>query len=169
MVHRSCTRIKPAATDERGRDGSLACPGNIWRDFGVSDEEILIKRLHEAGYGAKEVKKAAGGVVAIAGLVTLEDDSQVFAKTLLGPDRDIYLVETGGLTELRETGGAITPEMLCASPQLLVLEKMQPRRDDEPFWEQLAHTLAVLHTSTTAERFGWHRPGWLGRLRQDNT
>ena len=135
----------------------------------MSDEAILIKRLQEAGYAAREVKKATGGVVAIAGLVTLEDDSRVFAKTLQGPDQDIFPVEAAGLTELRETGGVITPEVLCASPRLLVLEKMWPRRDDERFWERLAHMIADLHTSTTAERFGWHRPAWLGRLRQDNT
>ncbi|MDQ0955604.1 fructosamine-3-kinase [Streptomyces phaeochromogenes] len=135
----------------------------------MSDEAILIKRLQEAGYAAREVKKATGGVVAIAGLVTLEDDSQVFAKTLQGPDRDIFPVEAAGLTELRETGWVATPEVLCASPRLLVLEKMGPRRDDERFWERLAHMVAALHIFTTAERFGWHRPAWLGRLRQDNT
>ncbi|MBD0841224.1 fructosamine kinase family protein [Streptomyces sp. TRM68416] len=50
--------------------------------------------------------------------------------------------------------------------------KMRPRRDDERLWEQLAHTVAALHTFTTAERFGRHRLGRLGRLgrlRQDNT
>jgi Fructosamine kinase len=49
---------------------------------------------------------------------------------------------------------------------------MQPRRDDTRFWERLARTIAALHTSTTTKRFGWHRPGWLGRLSplgQDNT
>lgn len=143
--------------------------GKACCDFRVSDEEILIERLHEAGYAAKEVEKVTGGVVATAGLATLGDGSQVFAKMLSGPDWDIFPVEAAGLTELRETGGAITPEVLCASPRLLVLEKMQPRRDDEHFWEQLARMVAALHTSTTAERFGWHRPGWLGRLRQDNT
>ncbi|MFD6423326.1 fructosamine kinase family protein [Streptomyces sp. NPDC060198] len=134
-----------------------------------SHEKILVERLHRAGYAATKVDRSTGGAVAIAGLVTLEDDSQVFAKTLLGPDRDVFPVEAVGLTELRETGGVATPEVLCASPHLLVLEKMQPRRDDERFWERLAHTVAALHTTTTAERFGWHRPGWLGRLRQDNT
>lgn len=29
--------------------------------------------------------------------------------------------------------------------------------------------VAALHGSTVTDRFGWHRDGWLGRLRQDNT
>jgi fructosamine-3-kinase len=59
--------------------------------------------------------------------------------------------------------------VLLATQRLLVLEKMQPRRDDEDFWERLARTVAALHTSTVSDRFGWHSDGWLGRLRQDNT
>ncbi|MFE5107869.1 hypothetical protein [Streptomyces sp. NPDC056663] len=104
---------------------------NLW----VLHEEILADRLREAGYAAKEVKEAVGGVVAIAGLVTLQDGTELFAKTLLGPDRDIFPVESIGLSDLRDLGGANTPDVLCASPRLLVLEKMQPRRDDEHFWE----------------------------------
>ncbi|MCX2926051.1 fructosamine kinase family protein [Streptomyces sp. NEAU-W12] len=135
----------------------------------MSHEELLADRLREAGYAAKHVERATGGVVAIAGLVTLQDDSRLFAKTLLGPDLDIFPVESAGLSELRDPGGANTPDVLFASPQLLVLERMQPRRDDENFWEQLAHMVASLHMSTVSDRFGWHRDGWLGRLRQDNT
>ncbi|WP_051951750.1 fructosamine kinase family protein [Actinacidiphila yeochonensis] len=135
----------------------------------MSNEEILADRLRAAGYAAKEVEKAAGGVVAVAGLVTLQDGTEIFAKTLLGPDRDIFPVESTGLSELRALGGANTPEVLLASPRLLVLERMRPRPDDGRFWEQLAHMLAALHASTVSDRFGWHRDGWLGRMRQDNT
>ncbi|MGW2277274.1 fructosamine kinase family protein [Streptomyces sp. NPDC001770] len=131
--------------------------------------EILAERLREAGYAAQEVEKATGGAVALAGLVTLQDGSRVFAKTLLGPDLDVFTVESAGLSELRSPGGVNTPDVLHASSRLLVLERMQPRRDDENFWEELAHMVAALHTSTTTDRFGWHRDGWLGRLRQDNT
>ncbi|MFC1412014.1 fructosamine kinase family protein [Streptacidiphilus sp. N1-12] len=136
----------------------------------MSNEEILADRLRAAGYAVKEIEQAVGGAVAIAGLVTLEDGTELFAKTLTGPDRDIFLVESTGLSELRGVGGANTPDILCASPRLLVLEKMQPpRADDVEFWEELAQMVAALHMSTVSDRFGWHRDGWLGRLRQDNS
>jgi fructosamine-3-kinase len=108
-------------------------------------------------------------VVAVAGLVTLEDGSQVFAKTLLDQELDVFTVEAAGLNELRDLGGVNTPDVLLATERLLVLERMQPRRDDEDFWERLAHMVAALHMATAGDRFGWHRDGWLGRLRQDNT
>ncbi|MFF4486739.1 fructosamine kinase family protein [Streptomyces sp. NPDC001544] len=130
---------------------------------------MLVERLREAGFAAEEVEEATGGVVAIAGLATLEDGTQVFAKTLLGPDRDVFTVESTGLAELRRHGGVNTPDILWVSPRLLVLERMQPRRDTEHFWERLAHMVAALHTSTPSDRFGWHRDGWLGRMCQDNT
>ncbi|MFG2927150.1 fructosamine kinase family protein [Streptomyces achromogenes] len=131
--------------------------------------EILVERLRDAGYAAEAVEEAAGGVVAVAGLVTLQDGTQVFAKTILGPDSDVFAVESAGLAELRSRGGVNTPDVLYVSPRLLVLERMRPRRDDEHFWERLAHMVAALHMSTVTERFGWHRDGRLGRMRQDNT
>jgi fructosamine-3-kinase len=135
----------------------------------MSPEEILVERLREAGYAAAEVERATGGVVAVAGLVTLRDGSRLFAKTLPVPDPDVFAVEAAGLSELRDAGGAITPDVLHVSPRLLVLERMRPRGDDAHFWERLAHMVAALHLSTTTDRFGWHREGRLGRLRQDNT
>ncbi|MET8945830.1 fructosamine kinase family protein [Streptomyces sp. NPDC004542] len=134
----------------------------------MPQEEILAERLREAGFAAEEVEAATGGVVAVAGLITLQDGTEVFAKTLLGPESDIFAVESTGLAELRSQGGVNTPDVLCASPRLLVLERMRPRRDDASFWEQLARMVAALHMSTVTDRFGWHRDGWLGRMRQEN-
>lgn len=134
----------------------------------MSHGEILAERLREAGYAVRDVEGTAGGAIAAAGLATLQDGSQVFAKTLLGPASDVFAVESAGLAELRAIGGARTPDVLHAGPRLLVLAKMRPRRDDERFWERLAHMVAAMHKSTVGERFGWHRDGWLGRLRQDN-
>ncbi|MFS0695819.1 fructosamine kinase family protein [Streptomyces nitrosporeus] len=133
-------------------------------------EEALAERLREAGYAVKHVEKADGGVVAAAGFATLRDGSQLFAKTLLGQEGgDVFTVESAGLTALRDLGGARTPDVLHASSRLLVLERMRPLRDDERFWEQFAHMIAALHRNTVTDHFGWHRDGWLGRLRQDNT
>ncbi|MEQ4722386.1 fructosamine kinase family protein [Nonomuraea sp. B19D2] len=131
--------------------------------------DLLLVRLREAGFDAVSAETANGGVVALAGLATLRDGTRVFAKTLRTPVQDLFEVEAEGLRALRELGGATTPEVLAATADLLVLEPLPPRRDDdERFWERLAHTVATLHTAT-ADRFGWHRDGWLGRLRQDNT
>ncbi|MFI6348239.1 fructosamine kinase family protein [Streptomyces sp. NPDC050560] len=135
----------------------------------MSSGEILVERLRETGFAVETVEEAVGGVVAVAGVVTLRGGGRVFAKTLTAPDSDVFTVESLGLAELRTLGGATTPGVLRVTPRLLVMERMRPRRDDEPFWEELAHMVARLHTATGTDRFGWHRPGWLGRMRQHNT
>lgn len=128
----------------------------------------LLERLRAAGLPAQSAVPATGGVVALAGMVTLRDGSQVFAKTLAGPGSDLFEVEAQGLHALTTLGGVNTPEVRLATPHLLVLAPLHPRGPDEPFWERVGHMLARLHTSTVGDRFGWHRDGWLGRLRQDN-
>jgi fructosamine-3-kinase len=137
----------------------------------MSDTDLLVARLAEAGLaaGVDAAAPVSGGVIAVAGLVTLTDGSRVFAKTLPESNGDLFQVEAEGLQALRWLGGANTPTVLQVTPSLLVLEPLRPRRDDERFWERLAGMVATLHTGTAATRFGWHHDGWLGRLRQDNT
>ncbi|TDE42604.1 aminoglycoside phosphotransferase [Nonomuraea mesophila] len=131
--------------------------------------DLLLHRLRAAGFDAVTAEAAHGGVVALAGLATLRDGSRVFAKTLRAGADDLFEVEAEGLRAL-SVAGLTTPEVLAVTPRLLVLEPLPPRRDDdERFWEQLARDVAHLHTTTRGDRFGWHRDGWLGRLRQDNT
>jgi fructosamine-3-kinase len=82
----------------------------------------------------------------------------------------MFAAEAEGLHMLRELGGVATPDVLAVSPELLVLQAMEPRPDDDArFWERLGRSIAAMHARSAGGRFGWHRNGWLGRLRQDNT
>ncbi|MCC2334966.1 fructosamine kinase family protein [Cellulomonas wangsupingiae] len=132
---------------------------------------LLLGRLHAAGLtDVVAVEHAAGGQAAVAGLARRADGTSVFAKGFVdAPSDDAFAAEAEGLDALRTLGGATTPDVVIVGPDLLVLEALRPRPDDPAFWEQLAHALAHLHTSTTHPRFGWHRDNWLGRRRQVNT
>jgi fructosamine-3-kinase len=130
---------------------------------------LLMERLRAVGLPAESVVPASGGVVALAGLATMDDGSRVFAKTLAGPGSDLFETEAEGLRALAELGGATTPEIRLVTPNLLVLTPLHPRPATEYFWERAGHMLAAVHTTAIGDRFGWHRDGWLGRLRQDNT
>ena len=138
---------------------------------GRGNEAVLLAHLHAAGVpDVVAVEAAEGGQAAVAGLARRRDGSRVFVKAFDEPPAaDVFAAEAEGLTALRTRGGATTPEVLHASADLLVLEALHPRRDDEAFWERLAHDLARLHTTTTHGRFGWHQDNWLGRRRQVNT
>jgi fructosamine-3-kinase len=132
---------------------------------------LLLGRLHAAGMtDVVAVEPAPGGLAAVAGLARRSDGTSVFVKAFADAASDGALeAEAEGLTVLRNLGGVTTPELILATPELLVLEVLQPSPPDEAFWSRLAHDLARLHTSTTHARFGWHRDNWLGRRRQVNT
>jgi fructosamine-3-kinase len=93
----------------------------------------------------------------------------VFVKTFAEPPSDdVFAAEAEGLAALRDIGTVATPEVVLVDRELLVLSVLHPRPRTEAFWEQFAHVLAHLHTSTVHHRFGWGRDNWLGRRRQIN-
>jgi fructosamine-3-kinase len=131
---------------------------------------VLLDRLRRAGIDAVRVDEAAEGMAALAGIATRRSGQAVFAKTFLDPPGDdIFSAEAEGLSALRELGGMTTPDVILTTRELLVLGALRPRPDDPAFWERLAHAVARMHTTTVADRFGWHRDNWLGQARQDNT
>ncbi|WP_067462938.1 fructosamine kinase family protein [Nocardia amamiensis] len=134
----------------------------------MSGVELLAQRLEEAGFAVAGLEATTGGCVCVAAMAALCDSGRVFAKTMAEPEPTMFTVEAAGLSALRELGGVRVPTVVHVSPQLLVLEELQPRTDRERFWDQLGRMVAELHTSTISGRFGWHRDGWHGRMRQDN-
>ena len=132
---------------------------------------FLLECLLRAGMrDVVAVEPAMGGVAALAGIATRRDAPSVFVKAFAdAPADDVFVAEAEGLAALRELGGVATPEVILVNRELLVLSVLQPRPLSETFWEQFAHALARLHTSTTHPRFGWHSDNWLGRRRQINT
>lgn len=131
---------------------------------------FLLDRLRAAGLGdVVSVDPAPGGQAATAGLARRATGGRLFVKAFTEPPSDdAFAAEAEGLSALRDAGMA-TPEVVVADRDLLVLSTLEPRPATEAFWEQLAHTLAHLHTSTRQARFGWHQDNWLGRRRQVNT
>ncbi|WP_238015764.1 fructosamine kinase family protein [Dactylosporangium sp. AC04546] len=132
---------------------------------------LLLECLLRAGMrDVVAVEPATGGLAALAGIATREGAPPVFVKAFADvPAGDVFAAEAEGLAALRELGGVVTPEVILADRELLVLSMLRPRPPSEAFWEHLAHALARLHMSTIHPRFGWHRDNWLGRRRQVNT
>jgi fructosamine-3-kinase len=136
----------------------------------MTEAALLRDRLRDAGLDVRSVETASGGLAAEAGVARLSDGTTLFVKTFADPPSgDAFAAEAEGLEALRTLGGVATPEVVLASPELLVLESLAARPAAPAFWVRLAHDLAHLHTSTIHDRFGWHRDNWLGRRRQVNT
>ncbi len=160
---------KPCCTSSSIRPRWSPVAEDPWFTAPMSGVGLLAKRVEEAGFAVASLEEVTGGFISVAGAATLRDGGRVFVKTLAEGTADMFEVEAAGLSALCQLGGVRVPAVIHVSQRLLVLEALRPRREDERFWEQLAHMVATLHTSTACDRFGWHRDGWQGRMRQDNT
>ncbi|WP_380165678.1 fructosamine kinase family protein [Jannaschia sp. R86511] len=130
--------------------------------------DSLDERLARVGLGpAVASSPADGGFAAETTFVTLGSGRSAVVKTLAEPPGDdVFDVEAEGLAALRGAG-VTTPDVLAVGRDVLVLDRLRPRLDEEQAWERLAHELAGLH-AVTSPRFGWPRDGWLGTHRQVN-
>jgi len=137
----------------------------------MSTADLLLDRLHAAGLrDVTAVEPVEGGIAALAGIATQRCGPPLFVKSFVDvPAGDLFAAEAHGLDVLRERGGVATPEVVLATRDVLVLPVLRTRPATEAFWEQAAHALVRLHTSTVHDQFGWERDNWLGRLRQENT
>jgi fructosamine-3-kinase len=83
----------------------------------------------------------------------------------------MFAAEAEGLAAIGATGAMAAPRVLSVSDTHLVMEAFVPRQpghaERPEFWERAGRALAGMHQSR-AERFGWHRDGWLGLLPQRN-
>ena len=118
--------------------------------------------------GIVSLRRLSGGMIADAWLIRYADGSRVVGKVVASAPGDLLAVEAEGLAALRATGELQTPRMLAVTSQLLVLEALSPLRNRLTDWERFARDLAAAHRGTAQDRFGWHRDGYLGRLRQVN-
>lgn len=119
--------------------------------------------------GIASVRRLSGGVIADAWLISYADGSRIVGKTLTGAPGDLFAVEAEGLAVLRATGHLGTPRVLVATERLILLEALSALQDSPRAWERFARELAAVHRGTAHDWFGWHRDGYLGRLRQVNT
>ena len=104
----------------------------------------------------------------VAERLTLDDGTDLFAKTRPGGPADFFTSEARALRWLREAGAVPVPEVVAATPEILLLEWVEPGPPSAAGAEGLGRGMAALHRSG-AETFGapWH--GYIGLLPLDNT
>ena len=116
----------------------------------------------------RSVRPVGGGCISDAGRVELAGGRTVFAKAAAGLPEGLLDVEAAGLRWLGEVPGVRVPEVLAATPEVLVLEWIEPGPRTAATGEALGRGLAALHRAG-APGFGWHRDGFIGTVPQRNT
>jgi fructosamine-3-kinase len=109
-----------------------------------------------------------GGSICTAERLTLDDGTDLFAKTLTGAPPDFFTAEAAGLRWLREASAVPVPDVVAATGELLVLEWVAPGAPSPAAAEAFGRGLAELHRSG-ADAFGAPWPGYIGSLPLDNT
>jgi fructosamine-3-kinase len=115
-----------------------------------------------------------GGDICTAERLTLDDGSDVFAKSHPAPPAGFFAAEAAGLRWLRVAGGAPVPEVLAVTDDLLALEWVEPGAPGPAAAERFGRELAATHRAGAA-RFGGGTPdgprgrGFIGILPLDNT
>ncbi|HZM39748.1 MAG TPA: fructosamine kinase family protein [Acidimicrobiales bacterium] len=120
------------------------------------------------GRAVRSVTAVGGGCISDAGRVELAGGLTVFAKAAAGLPAGLLEVEAAGLAWLGEVPGVRVPEVVAATPEVLVLEWVEPGARTATTDEVLGRDLAALHGAGAAA-FGWHRDGFIGIVPQRNT
>jgi fructosamine-3-kinase len=108
-----------------------------------------------------------GGCTCAAERLTLDDGTDLFAKSLAGAPPGFFAAEARGLVWL-ESAGIPVPAVVAVTDSLLVLEWVPPGSPSAAAADELGRGLAALHRSG-AESFGAPWPGFIGSLPMDNT
>jgi fructosamine-3-kinase len=122
------------------------------------------------GRAARHIRKLSGGFANPVWLCELDDGQEVVVKASLEPSGEMVSIEAAGLGALTRFGGLTTPRVLSVGTRSIVLEALDPHiPDGEAFWFSAGRSVALMHSTTASERFGWETDGWLGLLQQRNT
>jgi fructosamine-3-kinase len=120
------------------------------------------------GVPVRSVSAVGGGCISDAGRVELGDGRTVFAKAGAGLPAGLLEVEAEGLAWLGGVPGVRVPGVVAATADVLVMDWVEPGPADPGTGRDLGRGLAALHRAG-ADRFGWHRDGFIGTLPQRNT
>jgi fructosamine-3-kinase len=121
------------------------------------------------GRTARSVRLLPGGFASPVWLCELDDGEQVVVKASADDHAELFAAEAEGLMSLARLGGLRTPRVLAVGDRSIVLEALETGiPDDDEFWREAGRAAARLHATTSHDRFGWHRDGWLGLLPQRN-
>jgi fructosamine-3-kinase len=128
----------------------------------------LVARRAEELLGASVVATApvAGGEIATATRLRLNDGTTALMKTLAHAPDGFFTEEAAGLRWLGEAtaaGGAHVPEVLGADQECLIVRWVEPGKNSADTAAELGRGLAATHAAG-APSYGLDRDGFIGRL-----
>lgn len=144
---------------------------NFWGDEQFSFYESILFQVLGVPVEVIEMQFLGGGDVSTAAQV-FSSEGVFFVKWNHRPDPALFAAEARGLDLLRQTDTLQVPQVIGHGQQdnraFLVLEYLDHGTPGAAYWEELGHSLAVLH-SHTQPQFGLSFDNYIGSLPQTNT
>ena len=147
-------------------------------EFGVSSPPPEVLRFVEERFGAVHVLGPIGGGCVNPAVRVRLRDGDAFLKYNMRAHPALFAVEARGLDALRTASDSLrVPEVLgvwmaeapgaAPGPGALLLEWLEPGREDADFGSRLGRAVAEMHRTTGA--WGWEEDGFIGPLPQENS
>ena len=137
-----------------------------YRDF---LERVLFQSLGDR-LNVEGIHMQSGGDINMA-VCAQTDHGNFFIKWNEDQYEDMFGREARGLQLLKDSHSLKIPEVLGFGKMdqhaYLILEFLEPRKEDEKYWTKLGEGLAQLH-HTHSENFGLDHDNYIGRLHQKN-
>jgi len=131
----------------------------------VTRQPLVARRAEQLlGTAVVSTSSVAGGDIATATKLRLNDGSLALMKTLPHPPEGFFAAEARGLRWLAEPAAVPTAEVLADEPDCLILRWIEPGRPTVEAAEQLGRGLAGLHAADAGDAFGAPEDGFIGRL-----
>lgn len=145
--------------------------------------EQVIENTYGKGITVKEKRRVSGGDINEAFLLILSDGNSVFLKENTKENADFFSAEKDGLKALLETKTIGVPKVHSFGKyerkSFLLMDYLQPAKQDKRFWENFGHALAEMHKADTTalldsnesdiKKYGFYRNNYIGAGHQKNT
>lgn len=133
----------------------------------------ITQQLRDAGIPLRRAaipRPVSGGDISAAWNLEI-DGGEIFLKTGLASQSDMFTAEAEGLSELAFANAVRVPEVLAvgqhADTAFLALEWLSFERPGTESERLLGEQLALMHRAVK-DRFGWHRDNTIGLTPQHN-
>ncbi|OVE77400.1 fructosamine kinase [bacterium F16] len=128
----------------------------------------LNRRVEAAlGQSFQTKNSVGGGCIATSTLITAEDGSDYFLKSLAGKGA-MFRLEANGLLELSKANAIRVPEVIHADDDFIILEVIRTGHQDHRFMETFGRQFAEMHR-LQSDSFGFYEDNYIGATPQENS
>jgi protein-ribulosamine 3-kinase len=112
-------------------------------------------------------KPVSGGCINNAEIIKTSSGNSFFVKTNYDSEKDMFIKEADGLSELSKANAIRIPKVIYADYDFIIIENIIAAAKNKLFWEDFGRNFAKLH-KFTSNAFGFYEDNYIGSTSQIN-